>query len=483
MVQTPEQTALIALQSELENTRGQLLGLGQRFDSLAQAHTALQQTLQQANDTLRADTGNAFAQKASEIQAMEQTLKGLMSGKQFDLLDLKNMRPEPYKGNRSENWRPWARKFKAYCNGKAEGFRGALDWAEKETTPIQHLGGCPWGKASAADSKLHDFLLATLGGEAVMLAETPGLEGKGFETWRQLVAKFSPMGGSYEMDMLSAIMSPPQAKDLTSLAGAIGRFERDWKLWEKQSGERFPERFKVTALLKIFPKSPQTDDLKWRFMQGLTDYNNMISQVVSYSQHIRHQGAYGRGDNDMAVDSLAMAAPGQAPAMADWIEYKLIKNGLRAVASIIPPFTLFFTHYSFYGPGHPGGVTLFPSWNKRNIPVYSIFGRFPEGLPCLVNIFILEKLVKVNFRQMFRETLSVPPSPIPDFFTRFVEFWTKINYKLNNRMVRITEVSNTFTSDYRFRGICVYNVQNSSFLVSTKIDNLCQKRIFSGIAK
>ena len=321
MAQTPEQTALIALQSELENTRGQLLGLGQRFDSLAQAHTALQQTLQQANDTLRADTGNAFAQKASEIQAMEQTLKGLMSGKQFDLLDLKNMRPEPYKGNRSENWRPWARKFKAYCNGKAEGFRGALDWAEKETTPIQHLGGCPWGKASAADSKLHDFLLATLGGEAVMLAETPGLEGKGFETWRQLVAKFSPMGGSYEMDMLSAIMSPPQAKDLTSLAGAIGRFERDWKLWEKQSGERFPERFKVTALLKIFPKSPQTDDLKWLFMQGLTDYNNMISQVVSYSQHIRHQGAYGRGDNDMAVDSLAMAAPGQEPALADWIDY------------------------------------------------------------------------------------------------------------------------------------------------------------------
>ena len=59
MAQTPEQTALIALQSELENTRGQLLGLGQRFDSLAQAHTALQQTLQQANDTLRADTGNA----------------------------------------------------------------------------------------------------------------------------------------------------------------------------------------------------------------------------------------------------------------------------------------------------------------------------------------------------------------------------------------------------------------------------------------
>ena len=47
----------------------------------------------------------------------------------------------------------------------------------------------------------------------------------------------------------------------------------------------------------------------------------MISQVVSYSKHIGQQGAYGRGDNDMPVDSLAMAAPGQAPAVPDWIDY------------------------------------------------------------------------------------------------------------------------------------------------------------------
>ena len=79
MAQTPEQTALIALQSELENTRGQLLGLGQRFDALAQAHGALQQTVQQANDTLRTDTGNALAQKAAGIQAMEQNFKCLSS--------------------------------------------------------------------------------------------------------------------------------------------------------------------------------------------------------------------------------------------------------------------------------------------------------------------------------------------------------------------------------------------------------------------
>ena len=105
------------------------------------------------------------------------------------------------------------------------------------------------------------------------------------------------------MDMLAAILSPPQAKDLTALPGAIGRCERDWKQWQKQSGEVFPEKLKVTALFKIFPKSPQTDDLKWRFMQGLAAYNSLVESFVTYAQHVRHEGAYKRGDNDMSVDS------------------------------------------------------------------------------------------------------------------------------------------------------------------------------------
>ena len=316
---TPEQRAMIALQQEVEQTRNQLLSLGQRFDGLAQAHT----TLQQGHDNLSFHTGTALAQRQQEIQEIGDKMKNLQFKQQFDLLDLKNMRPEMFKGNRGENWRPWARKFKAYCNGKSEGFRVALEWAEKERAELApHLPNCPWDKGQAADSKLHDFLLATLGGEAVMLAETPGLEGRGFETWRQLVAKFAPSGGSYEMDMLSAILSPPQAKDLTALPGAIGRFERDWKQWQKQSGEVFPEKFKVTALLKIFPKSLQTDDLKWRFMQGLTDYNSLVESVVTYAQHVRHEGAYKRGDNDMAVDSLGKFGKGyQMDTASEWADF------------------------------------------------------------------------------------------------------------------------------------------------------------------
>ena len=91
------------------------------------------------------------------------------------------MKPDRFSGQRNEAWKPWARKFKAYCNGKRQGFRSALEWSELQTTALTDFSSCPWAQALAADAKLHDFLCATLGGEAGLLAETPGLEGQGFE--------------------------------------------------------------------------------------------------------------------------------------------------------------------------------------------------------------------------------------------------------------------------------------------------------------
>ena len=46
---------------------------------------------------------------------------------QFDLLDLKDMKPGGFNGRRTDNFKPWARKLKAYGNGKREGFRRALE--------------------------------------------------------------------------------------------------------------------------------------------------------------------------------------------------------------------------------------------------------------------------------------------------------------------------------------------------------------------
>ena len=214
------------------------------------------------------------------------------------------MKPDRFSGQRNEAWKPWARKFKAYCNGKSQGFRSALEWSELQTTALTDFSSCPWAQALAADAKLHDFLCATLGGEAGLLAETPGLEGQGFEVWRRLSQKYAPTGGQFEIDSLISLLNPKPAKDLASLPGAIQKFEHDFLMYEKRSGEAFPEKYKVAALVQIMPKT-QATELKWRFANGLSNYASMVEQIEQYSQHIRHETAYGRGEgDDRMVDAL-----------------------------------------------------------------------------------------------------------------------------------------------------------------------------------
>ena len=127
---TAEQQAITALQADLAMTRDQVLQVTRRFDQLNDAHQRL------ANDSDR-----LFREKKDEIQDLEVRLHNLL-GKQkndFELLDLKAMKPEKFKGSRNEPWKPWARRFKAYCNGKAVGFRSALDWAERQDQEILSL--------------------------------------------------------------------------------------------------------------------------------------------------------------------------------------------------------------------------------------------------------------------------------------------------------------------------------------------------------
>ena len=113
---SPEQQALLALQNELQQSRGQVFSLTQRFDALATAH-----------QNLNAESDRLFREKSDQIAALEGRLTQTLYKQSFDLLDLKSMKPEKFSGLRAEAWKPWARKFKAYCNGKAGGFRSALE--------------------------------------------------------------------------------------------------------------------------------------------------------------------------------------------------------------------------------------------------------------------------------------------------------------------------------------------------------------------
>ena len=100
---SPEQQALAALQQELAASRAQTLQLSQRFDALATTH-----------QSLNSESDRLFREKSDQIAQLEQRLMATLFKQNFDLLDLKSMKPDRFSGQRNEGWKPWARKFKAY---------------------------------------------------------------------------------------------------------------------------------------------------------------------------------------------------------------------------------------------------------------------------------------------------------------------------------------------------------------------------------
>ena len=83
--------------------------------------------------------------------------------------------------------------------------------------------------------------------------------------WRLLVKQYNPSGGMYEVDAMMALMTLTAVRDLTALPGAVAKFERDYRLYEKRFGRLFLEEFKVPAFF---------GEMKWKFASDLTDYHS-----------------------------------------------------------------------------------------------------------------------------------------------------------------------------------------------------------------
>ena len=114
--------AMIQLQTDLAQTRSQMQMMAASHDNLQRAHEAL-----------KGQSDALFRQRAEEIKASEDKLSRLLFSQKFDLLDMQAMQPEMFKGRRNDAFKPWARKLKAYCNAKRQGFRKALEWAESQS--------------------------------------------------------------------------------------------------------------------------------------------------------------------------------------------------------------------------------------------------------------------------------------------------------------------------------------------------------------
>ena len=92
---TLEQQAIVALQNELGQVRTQVTTVTQAYDALKTAH-----------ETLNQAAANAIREKATEIAAAEERLMGMIFRQQFDLLDAKDLKPDEFRGRKTENFKP-----------------------------------------------------------------------------------------------------------------------------------------------------------------------------------------------------------------------------------------------------------------------------------------------------------------------------------------------------------------------------------------
>ena len=100
--------------------------------ALSEAHaTRLAEGLEQ----FKAEMHDNLTAARAQIATLEARPAG--GGRdQTNLLDIKSMDPGTFAGTAAESWRTWAKKVKAYCNGRQLGFRAALGWCENEVSPI-----------------------------------------------------------------------------------------------------------------------------------------------------------------------------------------------------------------------------------------------------------------------------------------------------------------------------------------------------------
>ena len=161
---SPEQQVPTIFQQEMAQTRTHVAQLADSYEVLKSAHDALSLAAQQA-----------LGEKEQKIQKSENRLWGLIFRQQFNLLDSKELRPDHFHGRATEPFKPWQRKFKAFCNSKRTGFRGALEWAETQPTENLDSTQVPWDHAEAAAPKLQDLLLQILDENALLLVDKPGL--------------------------------------------------------------------------------------------------------------------------------------------------------------------------------------------------------------------------------------------------------------------------------------------------------------------
>ena len=246
----------------------------------------------------------------NQLRQLRVDIAGLSGGRaqgeeRFDLVDTKAMSPTLFNGFKTENFKVWAKKVKAYCNGKLDGYRHALELSERMGKDNQVdssvISGWNWNKGVAADSKLHDMLVLSTGGEAQGIVES--VPGRGFEAWRLLNVRYNSVGELYTYDKINSIMHQTPAKTIAAVPAMIAKFERDLKIFRERTDTDFPEALKLPILIQMIPVTWKKEfETLMRSQGNAKTYEGLAQQLNDIGVQERYNER--RSPDDMDCDAM-----------------------------------------------------------------------------------------------------------------------------------------------------------------------------------
>ena len=139
-----------------------------------------------------------------------------------------------------------------FLNSQHGAMRQALETSEEASAKVEvrDLKLPSWEFAVEASDKLYDFLMTFTSEEALRVVEPYTSEG--FEAWRQLKLRYTPVGGATEIDRTLRMFNKKPMKNMTELPGAIDLFDKKLKHDEETSGHKLPDHTKIALLVKLF---------------------------------------------------------------------------------------------------------------------------------------------------------------------------------------------------------------------------------------
>ena len=304
LAQSLEQTRALSLEVTEVNRKLAYLDNGRNDQE------RLIRELQQANarlaETLAAGQGDREERGHSSIK----------------LIDMKTMAPKTYAGKPEEPFRAWAKKVRSFCNASRPGFRKFLRWVETQTTVVDEgllTRNCDWKYKAAASEVMYDLLTLHTTDDALILVELQ-VEENGLEAWRQLCARFDPIGEGYVLDAMTGLLDVPRCTKLVELPSAIARWQRSLSTYtQKTGGSTIPADWKLPVLFKMVPLN-QLDDIRMRHKYAVGEeklYDGFSRMLIALAGEKSYDLKHAKNPNDMEVDSLAAAAAAAAASAAE----------------------------------------------------------------------------------------------------------------------------------------------------------------------